>query len=195
MVIPMSDRPTTNALPKPRPLGRLRLLLATAILLICLTLIVVMFAVTGGYFLAAHWTAFYVGVALLTGLAFWLFTDTRGEFTNKRLGILLVGGGGIGACFMILAHFLTPVDVAQNVQIVKTDLAGPVFVTHLSASVEKPVQLPGNPARFVIEFAEGEALGTFDVTYYQEQVKHVRTYSVGRGRKPEYDDRVETEGG
>ncbi len=87
-----------------------------SVLFVLLGAVVCLFIAAGGKdFNPAQWVAFYVLIALVTGLVFCLFTsNSKGEYTNKKLGISLGGGAGIGACFMVLAKYLTPEEAAAE---------------------------------------------------------------------------------
>jgi ABC-type transport system involved in multi-copper enzyme maturation permease subunit len=88
--------------------------LACIILLIIIGLLTVLLVVTGGNLNDALWYVLYIGLALITGIAFWIIAPGgTGEVTIPVLGIKLVGSAATGAAFIILMHsFLPPRDYA-----------------------------------------------------------------------------------
>ncbi len=158
------------------------------LLFVLIALIVWLLAATGGSFKGGEWPAFYVAVALVSGIAFWFFTaGSTGEYTSKQLGIRLGGGAAIGAAFMVLAHFLTPATPPSNLLVVdarnegeSADLGfaleswseGLRNVTHLDKE--------NNGTQFLVEFREDQ--GFFTVSYYMADSTHHRKIEVERGQ-------------
>src|SRR5258708_36372718 len=77
------------------------------LILLIIVLIAWMVAALGGRLAPAHWSLLYVGIALVTGIAFWTLTASTGEFnlTREQIAIKLGGGAAIGASFMYLAYW------------------------------------------------------------------------------------------
>lgn len=66
---------------------------------------------TSGRLTRAYEIVLYIGVAIVTGVLFWLLTPgSQGELNFTQLGIRLGGGAAIGASFMLLAWYLTDQD-------------------------------------------------------------------------------------
>jgi hypothetical protein len=79
-----------------------------ALILIILALETALFRSKEGDLDKAEWVVLYVGVALVTGIAFWILTPgSTGEVTVEHLGIKLGGGAAIGAAFMLLSNFVS----------------------------------------------------------------------------------------
>lgn len=75
---------------------------------IIILLLAVMLVTTGGHLTRAYEIVLLVGIALVTGISFWLLTPgSTGTVEVKEIGIRLGGGAAIGAAFMILAWWLT----------------------------------------------------------------------------------------
>ena len=178
---PLLDRSLT------RKTKRLILINGIILLFVLIGLVVLLLYVTDGIFYPGHWVAFYVAIALVSGIAFWFFTaGSTGEFTNKSLGIRLGGGAGIGAAFMVLAHFLTPTEPPPNIRIVDVRVEGisDVFYTSHSEELGKVTRLDG--ARFLVEFKEGENQGHFVVRYFRGEDPYWSEIHVPRlGELPE----------
>ncbi len=79
-----------------------------ALILIILALETALFLTKEGDLDKAEWVVLYVGVALVTGIAFWILTPgSTGEVTVEHLGIRLGGGAAIGAAFVLLSNFVS----------------------------------------------------------------------------------------
>lgn len=79
-----------------------------ALILIILALETALFLSKEGDLDKAEWVVLYVGVALVTGIAFWILTPgSTGEVTVEHLGIRLGGGAAIGATFILLSNFVS----------------------------------------------------------------------------------------
>ena len=79
-----------------------------ALILIILALETALFLTKEGDLDKAGWVVLYVGVALVTGIAFWILTPgSTGEVTVEHLGIRLGGGAAIGAAFILLSNFVS----------------------------------------------------------------------------------------
>jgi hypothetical protein len=140
-----------------------------------------LFAVTGGGFLPAHWVAFYILVALVTGLAFWLITGATGEFSWKDLGWKLTGGAAIGIIFMFAAHKLTP-EPPPNVRVIEVVIGNGIepFIAGFENGTSRVIRIPNEP-RYLVEFREGAMTGEVHFRYLGPNGERVtRTYTVPR---------------
>jgi len=98
-----SDIPEQPALPS-HPL----LIPGLLVVFVIIVLEALMLWQTNGHLTRAYQIVLYTGVAIVTGVLFWLLTPgSMGEVDLKQLGIRLGGGAAIGAAFMLLAWFLT----------------------------------------------------------------------------------------
>lgn len=92
----LSDRLATQAL-------------AFVILLIIIGLLTALLIFTGGNLNDALWSVLYIGLALITGIAFWIITPGgTSEIKIPLLGIKLVGSAATGAAFIILMNLYFP---------------------------------------------------------------------------------------
>lgn len=80
-----------------------------ALIVLVISLLVWQRISTHGYIAGRQdWLLLLVGVALVTGMVFWLITPgAEGELNLTQLGLKLTGGAAIGAGFMLLAWELT----------------------------------------------------------------------------------------
>ncbi len=188
---PAANLPPAGA-PPPSPVavaGRLRFLTVIVGMLFLAGMAglgVVLFWVTGGDFLPAHWTAFFVLVALVTGLGFWLFTGSTGDFRWKEFGVTLGGGAAIGASFMMLAHWITPAR-PPNLNVLEVLLpddstpSSPRF----DSGIARVTAIP-NESRYIVEFRENAMTGNVHFRYLARDGKRMkRTYVVPRVGTPE----------
>jgi hypothetical protein len=156
-----------------------------ALLAVILFLLVVQRVSTGGFSTGRNDSILLlVGVALFTGIAFWLVTPgAEGTVDLKQLGIHLGGGAGIGAAFMLLAWWLTSssptyIVVSLDSASLQHELAlasGPAD----SADIKSAYLLPPKDRVFV-EFGDGKEKGWF-TTHHLEGAKVVTLkYKVTR---------------
>ena len=157
-------------------------------------LLVLLYTQTGGGFLPAHWVGFYVAVALITGLAFWLITGSPAEFSWKEFGARLGGGAAIGIIFMFAAQKITPAP-PPNIRIIDVAVPGGTRVSTADhdAAIASVIALE-NGTRFLVQFTEGAMSGKISFHYLKGQERHRFTYNVPRvGALPEPKDERETE--
>ena len=78
------------------------------LILLMIGLIGWMVSALGGHLAPAHWALLYVGIALVTGIAFWTITGSTGQVTLNvaQVALRLGGGAAIGAAFMLIAYSL-----------------------------------------------------------------------------------------
>ena len=188
-----SGHPASRPAPGPQ---RIQLFLGMMLMIVILALIFVLFRVTQGHFLAAHWVAFYASIALLTGTVFWMLTGATGTYVNRRLGIRLGGGAAIGVFFMVLAYRLTPHTAHSRYQVIPVSgTTAPILLTWNEA-LRQVWSLPGASSRFLVEFEESAAEGYFDVSFWAAQHdsdtyrKITRRYQARRGREPMFNERL-----
>src|SRR5262245_1935824 len=88
---------------------------------------------TGGRLARAHWVVLYVGVAVFTGVVFWLVTPgSTGSLKFAALGIKLGGGAAIGAAFMLLAWKLSAPTSSSIVVPVPSEIPSDFTIKNLS---------------------------------------------------------------
>lgn len=162
---------------------RVRLLVirsAISFLFVCLGILTALYVSNGGNFLPAHWVALKVGVALITGIAFWTFTASSGEFTWKDWGLKLGGGAAVGAAFMILAHYITP-DMSPANRIVEVPVPADARVTAIAGTGVNAVTSLQKDGRFLVEFTEGNDRGEIHLNYLgTEGTRRRLSYEVRR---------------
>jgi hypothetical protein len=152
--------------PPPEPPSRWQVVAGCALIAVVIGLLVWQNVATQGQFRGrGDQILLLIGVALVTGVAFWLITRSQGELNLPQLGIRLVGGAGIGAGFMYLAWKLTsPADTHVIVQlrshtpltrVSDYDAATIKDVTILRHRQEAPSD------RALVEFQEGKERGRF----------------------------------
>ena len=83
--------------------------LAFCIWLIVIVLMAALLITTGGNLNDALWSVLYIGLALITGIAFWIVTPgAKSEVGIPKLGIKLAGSAATGAAFIIIVNFYLP---------------------------------------------------------------------------------------
>ena len=160
----MSDGTTTTTGDGPQ-----RMKAALGVVGVIVLLLTVMLAMTGGELLRSHWVVLYVGVALVSGILFWVLTPgSSGEVDLKELGIKLGGGAAIGQAFMLLAWTLTrnqdqdfvvpiPADVPEKVQLKN--------LTTAALSDVGEVRTTGGRRFLYVEFRPGQEVGRVSLIY------------------------------
>ncbi len=145
----------------------------------------IMIWATGGRLRQAHEVALYIGVALITGIAFWLFTPgSTGELNLPELGIKLGGGAAIGAIFMLLASWLTSPAIQHVVVPVPAEIPQQFTMHNLSPdSIRELGELrtvSGNRFLFA-EFWAKEEEGAFQLTHLSNEGAAFKnpTYRIG----------------
>jgi hypothetical protein len=144
----------------------------------------VLFWATGGAFYGPHWVAFYVTIALVTGVCFWtLCPEGDSTYANRTLGIKLGGGAAIGASFMMLAHSITPVDL-PDVRVIKVPSIGissEIIPDGNSLEIRAVKRIPESPFEFVVWFGDHENSGVLNFHYLAKDGTIKRfELSVGR---------------
>lgn len=119
-----------------------------------------------GYPSALGWVFAYVGVALITGIAFWALTGSTGDLTLPQIGLRLGGGAAIGAGFMLLAHSLTPqTDRDRLIEIQVPDAGGNVYLVPKATQGCRVEQI-SHSGRFIALLDEGAKSAQFSVRYH-----------------------------
>jgi len=151
--------------------------LAFSIFLIVIVLLTVLLIATGGNLNDALWSVLYIGLALITGISFWIITPgATSEVRIPILGIKLVGSAATGAAFIILMNmYFPPRDYAlitlppkhqdNSFDVVNTDHW--IVETRISKQ-RRLVEFVGNQreARFRAEqlTPDGQGLNTYEFT-------------------------------
>lgn len=170
--------------PHPRNGHKTRVFLGSAFILLILGLNAWLFTVRGDDFRPQHWKAFNVSIALVTGLAFWLYSPgASGQFTNRMLGIRLGGAAAIGASFMMLAGYLRP-EAPPSFRIVDGSVPGVDLIYPLGHTEGIDVTRLRNGSRFLVEFDEGTHDGEFYVGFLRSDgSRWKRIFAVPRTGK------------
>lgn len=192
-----TDRAASSAT-EPRPTSSTKpasIAVGIAVLLILIGLTVVLFRYARDRFYPQYWVAFYVSVALITGLSFWLLTaGATGEYTNSRLGLRLGGGAGIGACFMVLARVLTPSPPLLGERVIKIQVnaAGHIFPATPAPAWSKEIRevliLDENGSRALVLFEDGQMEGDIFLQYYKSDNRFyhcsIHVHQIGDPEQP-----------
>ncbi|HLN29974.1 MAG TPA: hypothetical protein VK395_19690 [Gemmataceae bacterium] len=128
------------------------------------------------------WVLLLIGVALVTGMVFWLVTPgAEGELNLAHLGLKLTGGAAIGAGFMLIAWGLTKISPTTVIVALDQDsLANRPVVRGLDTeNIDLAYQLPDQ--RVLVEFKDGKEHGWFKTEHLEVGGKLVYlTYKVTR---------------
>jgi hypothetical protein len=147
------------------------------LILLVIVLLIWQRVATGGHITGRQdWLLLCVGVALVTGVAFWLATPgAQGELSLPKLGIRLAGGAGIGACFMVLAWGLTretPSTVIVPLEAGSRQHDYPVVIGHDTDNLDL-VYLLRPDYRVLVEFKDGRERGWFQTKHLEQGGKFV----------------------
>lgn len=135
-------------------------LIGLVILGVITALVVVLFATSDGYLNRAGWVLLYVGVGLISGIAFWLATPgATGEVDLKKIGVKLGGGAGIGAGFMLLADFLAATPPRHVIVEIPEGNRNPTFSIYEADSGIEVTEISGQ--RLLVEFKGDQEAGWF----------------------------------
>lgn len=157
----------------------------------------VMLWATGGHLTRAHQIVLYIGVAIVTGVVFWLLTPgSTGELDFKQLGIRLGGGAAIGASFMLLAWWLTDPEVNHTVVPVPSAIAQDFTIENLSpndlADVGE-VRTISNRRYLYAEFRPGHERGDIRINHLEDGATAMNTSAYQISLDGELIDRVQSE--
>ena len=155
------------------------------LIVIVLVLLAILLVYRADSFSRPHWVSLYAGIAVVTGLAFWIYAPgSTGEVTVKELGIKLGGGAAVGAAFMLLAWWLTPltevliVDVPDSVK----GIASRFAIENSSPGLRAEL-LDGNN-RILVEFSENRAEGRIHLVYFTKDLERQSDcFSAKRGKR------------
>ena len=161
----------------------------TVFLFILVALLVWLRIATEGFASNLDWVLFYVGIALVTGIAFWVYTPgSQGTLNLPQFGIHLGGGAAIGASFMLLAVLFVPKADPDVVVALPEQVRSPT-VKVLKYDHEKLVtvsMIPKLPGNVFVRFHDGEEQGWF-WTWDVQPGKQVETkYSVTRSGRIQF---------
>jgi hypothetical protein len=138
---------------------------------VILGLLILLLQTTRGVLNHAQWVLMLVAIALITGLTFWIWTESSGQLTVKQLGIELGGGAGIGASFMLLAWKLVTSRSFQKIispfVVVSIPTEGRSSIFYLSwhsKDIVSALNLKDN-RRMLFEFGEGKFSGEINIRY------------------------------
>jgi len=145
--------------------------LGMAVVFVIIALEVLMLAFTRGQLTRAYEIALYIGIAIVTGVIFWLLTPgSTGELELKKLGIKLGGGAAIGAIFMILAHQLTVRETNYVVLPIPAQIHREFTIKNLSPgdiSNVGQVRTITHKRLLFVEFRPGKEAGTIRLKYFR----------------------------
>lgn len=145
------------------PHARFGLLVAMLIIL----LLAVLLTARGGILQRAEWVALYVGVALVTGIVFWLVAPGgKSELSMPQYGMRLGGGAAVGAIFMLIAHKITPGPEIRAFEL-PTEIRRSHTVQILDSSPRIDVEIV-NKRLLLVEFRESQNDGEVTLEYFQE---------------------------
>ncbi len=155
------------------------------LIVIVLMLLASLLIYRGDSFNRPHWVSLYAGIAVVTGLSFWIYAPgSTGEVTIKEIGIKLGGGAAVGAAFMLLAWWLTPltdvliVDVPDSVKGIGSRLA----VENSSPGLR--TELLGGNDRILLEFPENRSEGRIHLVYFTKDLeRRSDCFAAKRGKR------------
>jgi hypothetical protein len=169
-------------------------------LLILVLLFVHRSVVTGFCYQVPDYTFLFVGVALITGIVFWVCTGSSGVLTVKELGLRLGGGAAIGAGFMLLAFSLirqlaiTPPPAVVEVELSAAEADNQQFlkVSKVSGELEPHLRRDGRVVfvKFTGCCTDGTIVSEYVAEAVEEEVRTVKvTRRVWRGGRSEITKR------
>ena len=140
-----------------------------ALIFTIIGLIVLLYIKTGGRFNRAQWFIVFVAVAMVTGLSFWIFTESSGKVAVK--GVELGGGAAIGAGFMLLSWGIISSDkfhkflLPFTIVVIPTEKYSKLYrLVDKSSEIVNNQDLPGG--RMLFEFGEGHFAGSIKLRHF-----------------------------
>jgi hypothetical protein len=164
------------------------------LILLIIGLLAWMVTALGGRLAPAHWSLLYVGIALVTGIAFWTLTTSTGEvtLTREQVALKLGGGAAIGAAFMYMAYwFNSGGDPYVVVPLASSGTsANAVAISDFDRGNLDPPYLIRELRQVLVEFKEGKKDGWYTTKHPEPPNKMVYlTYHVTRlgmvGKEPD----------
>ncbi len=144
------------------------------IIILISALLVWLYSSSEGYIPHAGYILLYTGIGLITGIGFWLTTDSSATVDIKSLGIKLGGGVAVGVAFiLVINHFIVP---TENYKIM--DLPEEFHDSSFSITGhDDHIKLTWiSEQRLLIEFYNNTEIGTFDGIKYDADLKGFKTY-------------------
>jgi len=142
------------------------------LIFIIIGLITILYVKTGGRFNRAQWFIMFVAVAMVTGLSFWIFTESSGKLEVKKIGLELGGGAAIGAGFMLLAwgivsskkfqKFISPFAIIG----IPIEKYSKIFRLIDKSNEITNAQILAGGSRILFEFREGYFSGSIVVRHF-----------------------------